>query len=73
MLLGAKLLHFFETPKCLREFYGLIMISVIICKSAQRSTADLIDSKGLLFPLIGSLSCRPLPPSDNKGRELAGI
>ncbi|MBR6946120.1 MAG: hypothetical protein IKH64_09295, partial [Prevotella sp.] len=30
-------------------------------------------SKGLLSPRIGSLSCRPLPPSDNKGKDLAVI
>ena len=28
---------------------------------------------GTASPVIGSLSCRPLPPSDNKGKELAVI
>ena len=26
-----------------------------------------------MIPRIGSLSCRPLPPSDNKGKDLAVI
>ena len=39
----------------------------------QEGLRRFIDSKGLLSPLIGSLSCRPLPPSDNKGRDLAVI
>ena len=39
----------------------------------QEGLRRFIDSKGLLSPRIGSLSCRPLPPSDNKGRDLAVI
>ena len=39
----------------------------------QEGLRRFIDSKGLLTPWIGSLSCRPLPPSDNKGRDLAVI
>jgi len=39
----------------------------------QEGLRRFIDSKGLLTPRIGSLSCRPLPPSDNKGRDLAVI
>ena len=39
----------------------------------QEGLRRFIDSKGLLSPRIGSLSCRPLPPSDNKGKELAVI
>ena len=30
MLWVAKVVLFFELPKCLREFYGLMMIPVII-------------------------------------------
>ena len=39
----------------------------------QEGLRRFIDSKGLLSPRIGPLSCRPLPPSDNKGRDLAVI
>ena len=39
----------------------------------QEGLRRFIDSKGLLSPRIVSLSCRPLPPSDNKGRDLAVI
>ena len=39
----------------------------------QEGLRRFIDSKGLLTPRIGSLSCRPLPPSDNKGKDLAVI
>ena len=39
----------------------------------QEGLRRFIDSKGLLSPRIGSLSCRPLPPSDNKGKDLAVI
>ena len=39
----------------------------------QEGLRRFIDSKGLLSPRIVSLSCRPLPPSDNKGKDLAVI
>ena len=39
----------------------------------QEGLRRFIDSKGLLTPWIGSLSCRPLPPSNNKGKDLAVI
>ncbi len=39
----------------------------------QEGLRRFIDSKGLQSPRIGSLSCRPFPPFNDKGRELAGI
>ena len=39
----------------------------------QEGLRRFIDSKGLLSPRIVSLSCRPFPPSDNKGKDLAMI
>ena len=39
----------------------------------QKGLRQAIDSKGLLSPNIVSLFCRPLPPSDNKGKDSAAI
>ena len=38
----------------------------------QEGLRRFIDSRTVV-PRIGSLSCRPFPPFNNKGRELAGI
>ena len=50
MLLGAKILHFFETPKCLREFYGLMVaLSFLFVRPADRPWSVSLFPPSMLF------------------------